>query len=158
MLAQKFLFLLVLILAPGALWSQQDPLLRLGGTWQQNFAKSTPVPTPLPRSRIHIYEPAGKDRMKHTSEEIDANGEKTVNEGIDTYDGKEHPDDSARADTVLHRRVDSYTTQQIMSKDGKIVRFLERVVSPDGRTLTIRQIGADAQGRAVISIGTYKKQ
>ncbi len=154
MFAQTFALLLVMLLAPGALWSQQDPLEKLVGTWRQ-----TPDPGPPPQLRLHRWELLGKDRMKHVSERVNAQGERTVDEEqIDNYDGKEHPDGPGRV--VRFLRIDAHTIQQIRTsaQDGQILRFLERVISPDGRTLTIRQIGADGQGRSVSAVRVYKKQ
>ncbi len=147
------LLVLVMVLAPVTLWSKQDPLAKLVGTWKQ-----TPDPGPPPQIRLHRWELLGKDRMKHISERVNAQGERSVDDGqIDNYDGKEHPD-GPDGQVVLFRRIDANTIQQIRSKDGKILRFLERVISPDGRTLTIRQIGTDRQGRSVSEVRVYKKQ
>ncbi len=154
MFARTSALVLVMVLAPGALWSQQDPLEKLVGTWRQ-----TPDPGPPPQIRLHRWELLGKDRMKHVSERVNAQGERTVGEDqIDIYDGKEHPDGPGRV--VLFRRIDANIIQQIRTsiQDGKILRFLERVISPDGRTLTIRQIGTDRQGRSVSEVRVYKKQ
>ena len=154
MFARTSALVLVMVLAPGALWSQQDPLEKLVGTWKQ-----TPDPGPPPQIRLHRWELLGKDRMKHVSERVNAQGERSVDDGqIDIYDGKEHPDGPGRV--VLFRRIDANIIQQIRTsiQDGKILRFLERVISPDGRTLTIRQIGTDRQGRSVSEVRIYKKQ
>ncbi len=153
MYTRVFALLLVMLLAPGALRSQQDPLEKLAGTWRQ-----TPDPGPPPQLRLHRWELLGKDRMKHTSERVNAQGERSVDDGqIDNYDGKEHPDGPG-GQVTRFRRIDANTIQQIRSKDGKIIRFLERVISPDGKTLTIRQIGTDRQGRSVSAVRVYKKQ
>ena len=154
MYARTSALLLIMLLAPVALWSQQDPLEKLAGTWRQ-----TPDPGPPPQIRLHRWELLGKDRMKHVSERVNAQGERTVGEDqFDIYDGKEHPD--GPGSVVRFLRIDAHTIQQIRTstQDRRILRFLERVISPDGRTLTIRQIGTDGQGRSVSAVRVYKKQ
>jgi uncharacterized GH25 family protein len=159
MVTRAPLLVLAMVFASGTLWSQQDPLEKLAGTWKQDFSKTTPVPSPLPQSRTHRWEMAGKDKMKHVSETVSANGERTVTEEqADDYSGKPYPD-GEEGQTTVFRRIDSNTIQQIRTgKNGQIVRFLERVISPDGKTLTIRQIAVDAQGRGSQAIQVYHKQ
>jgi len=153
--------LLALLSAPGTVWGQQDiqaTLQKLVGTWVQDFSKTRPAPSPVPRSRTHQWELAGKDKMRHVSETINANGEKVTTETqTDDYSGKEYPDgDPGQVSTF--RVIDANTIQQIRSRNGQIVRFLERVISPDGKTLTIRQIAVDAQGKGSQAIQVYYKK
>ena len=97
--------------------------------------------------------------MKHVSEIVEADGTKRVTEEqTDDYSGKPYPDGDAGQTTVF-RRIDANTIQQIRTgKDGQIVRFLERVISTDGKTLTVRQVGVTAEGKANQEIQVYQKQ
>ena len=155
----KSLLIVILVAAPSISWSQQDPVEKLAGTWKQDFSRSKPVPSPQPLSRIHRWELAGKDKMKHISEIVEADGTKTVTEEqTDDYSGKPYPDGD-NGQTTVFRRIDANTIQQIRTgRDGQIVRFLERVISTDGKMLTVRQVGVDAQGKANQQIQVYQKQ
>ena len=155
----KSLLIMILVAAPSISWSQQDPIEKLAGTWKQDFTQTRPVPSPVPQSRFHHWELAGKDKMKHVSEITEADGKKTVtDEQTDDYSGKPYPDGD-EGQTTVFRRVDENTIQQIRTgKDGHIVRFLERVISPDGKTLTVRQVGVTAEGKANQEIQVYQKQ
>lgn len=155
----KSLLLMMLIAAPSISWSQQDPMEKLAGTWLQDFSQSRPMPSPVPQRRTHRWELAGKDKMKHVSEIVEADGTRTVtDEQTDDYSGKSYPD-GGEGNTTVFRRIDANTIQQIRTgKDGQIVRFLERVISEDGKTLTTRQVGVNAEGKANQEIQVYHRQ
>ena len=155
----KSMLIMVLVAIPSISWSQQDPIEKLIGTWKQDFSQTRPAPSPEPQSRIHRWELAGKDRMKHISEIVEADGTKRVTEEqTDDYSGKPYPDGDDGQTTVF-RRIDANTIQQIRSaSDGQIVRFLERVISSDGKTLTVRQVGVNSQGKVNQQIQVYQKQ
>ena len=155
----KSLLLMMLVAAPSISWSQQDPMEKLAGTWKQDFSQSKPAPSPVPQLRTHRWELAGKDKMKHVSEIIEADGTRTVTEEqTDDYSGQPYPD-GGEGNTSVFRRIDANTIQQIRTgQDGQIVRFLERVISADGKTLTTRQIGVNAEGKANREIQVYHKQ
>jgi hypothetical protein len=56
------------------------------------------------------------------------------------FDGKDYPDlgpDVRPGETSCAKRIDEHTIQVTDKLDGKVISTEERVVSPDGMTLTI---------------------
>jgi hypothetical protein len=131
-----------------------DPRL---GSWHVNVAKSKYSPGPAPKSQTLKVEASGKGE-KVTSEIVSASGEKTVTEYAAEFDGKPHPlKGSPTADMVTLKRIDSHTTERVDSKGGKTVMTYHRVVSKDGKTMTVSSKGTNAQGQAVDNMIVFEK-
>jgi hypothetical protein len=131
-----------------------DPRL---GSWHLNVAKSKYSPGPAPKSQTLKIEASGKGE-KVTSEIVSASGEKTVTEYTAEFDGKPHPlKGSPTADMVTLKRIDSHTTERVDSKGGKTVMTYHRVVSKDGKTMTVSSKGTNAQGQAVDNTIVFEK-
>jgi hypothetical protein len=131
-----------------------DPRL---GSWHLNVAKSKYSPGPAPKSQTLKVEASGKGE-KVTSEIVSASGEKTVTEYTAEFDGKPHPlKGSPTADMVTLKRIDSHTTERVDSKGGKTVMTYHRVVSKDGKTMTVSSKGTNAQGQAVDNTIVFEK-
>ncbi len=127
------------------------------GSWHLNVAKSKYSPGPAPKSQMLKIEAAGKGE-KVTSETISATGDKTVTEYTAEFDGKPHPlKGSAVADMVTLKRVDSNTTERVDSKGGKTMATYHRVVSTDGKTMTVTIKGTNAQGQAISNVIVFEK-
>ena len=133
-----------------------DPQL---GTWKVNLAKSKFSPGPAPKSQILKWEAAGTNGTKSTSEIVDAQG-KTMKGGYTaTYDGKDAPwAGNPDADTISLKRIDPSTVEATWKKAGKVTNTSRRVVSPDGKTMTVTQKGTDAKGQAVNNVIVLDKQ
>ena len=152
------LLAIVLVLAAVAatLWAAEEPLI---GTWKLNLAKSKFTPGPPPRSQTLQYEPSGANGIQRANDEVNAKGERTQSVVTYVFDGKEHPvTGSPLVDAVVNRRMDAYTTERVQKKGGKIVNTLRRIVSKDGKTLTITEEGTDDQGKPFSEITIYDKQ
>ncbi len=135
-----------------------DVLDMLEGDWTQDFARSRPVPNPMLVSRTHRWERLGPDKMRHSSNRVFADGTSIpVENQTDDYSGEPYQD-GEEGDTSVFRRIDANMIQQVRSRDGQIVRFLEREFSEDGNTLTIRTLGVDAEGGMIQTVGVYMKQ
>ena len=148
--------------ASGTLHAQKNidaTLQKLVGDWAQDFAKTQPVPKPTPQSRVHHWKMDGSGKMSHYLTTTEADGKKTqTNMQTDDYSGREYPD-NAPGQFSKFRVIDPFTIQQIRTdKDGQILRFLERSISPDGKTLTIKQITTDGKGKGENQIQVYHKQ
>ena len=75
------------------------------------------------------------------------------------FDGKDYPlTGSAVADTVSLKRIDARTTDRTDKKGGKVVQTLKRVVSQNGKTMTVTVKGTNAQGQAVNNVVVFDKQ
>ena len=56
------------------------------------------------------------------------------------------------------KRIDARTTVRTDKKGEKEVATLTRVVSEDGKTMTVTVKGTNAQGQAVDNVAVYDKQ
>ena len=149
-------FVLAVLIASIGLLAADDPLI---GTWNLNLAKSKYTPGPPPRSRVLKIEPAGGNSFKLTNDAVLADGKKT--HVVETFiqDGKDHPlHDNSNADTQVNRQIDMYTTETINKKGGKTVQVLTRVVSKDGKTMTITIKGATPGGAPLDDVRVFDKQ
>ena len=146
----------VILGAGAAVVSAQGANPRVG-TWHLNVAKSTYSPGPAPKSQVLTIEAAGAGE-KVTSESVLATGAKTVSVYTASYDGQPHPlTGSDTADAVTLKRVDANTSERTDSKGGKAVQTLVRVVSKDGKTMTVTIKGTNAQGQAVNNVVVFEK-
>ncbi len=137
-------------------WAADDPQL---GTWKLNLAKSKFSPGPAPKSEILKWEASGNDAVKSTSEIVDAQGKTTKGGYTASYDGKDTPwAGNPDADTVSLKRIDPNTIEATWKKGGKVTNTSRRVVSKDGKTMTITQKGTDAKGQAVNNVIVLDKQ
>lgn len=156
MFARTAVLIFAMLFASRTLWSQQDPLI---GAWKLNLSKTKYEPGPALRAQTQKYEPAGKDTLKRTADGVDAKGQPTHEEASIIFDGKEHPvPNSPTADAVVNRRLDAYATEMVQTKGGMLAIVVQRFVSRDGKSLTIKRIGIDAQGKPFRDIQVYDQQ
>jgi hypothetical protein len=142
------------VIVAAALLAAQDPRV---GTWNLNVEKSKYSPGPAPKSQVLTIEAAG-DAEKVTSEMVTAAG-KTSTTYTAPYDGKPHPiKGSETADSVTLKRIDSHTTERVDSKAGKPVTTYHRVVSKDGKTMTVTIKGTDVKGQATNNVVVFEKK
>jgi len=128
------------------------------GTWKLNTAKSKYSPGPAPKSATFTYEETS-DGIKRTCEIVDADGNKTSFEYTAKYDGKDYPvTGSDTIDMIALKRINEHTTQATLKKSGKVVSTARRVVSKDGKTLTLTITGTNAKGQKMKNIAVYDKQ
>ncbi|HVC19270.1 MAG TPA: hypothetical protein VNE16_04265 [Vicinamibacterales bacterium] len=135
--------------------AQGNPLI---GTWKLDVARSRYSPIPPPRSETVVYEavPGG---VKYIVRRTDADGSRSVLRGVLVQDGRAHAATGTEDyDTVATTRIDAYTGETIRRKDGKVVQTVKRVVSKDGRTLTLTTTGVDARGTSIHNVGVYDRQ
>lgn len=120
------------------------------GTWELNLAKSKFVPASLaPRSQTRTYQVKGsQETARHTS--VDAQGNKTLIEFTAGYDGKDYPlKGYPDWDSISLKRIDAYTTELTQSRGGKVTLSGKRVVSKDGKTMTVTAKGTTVKGEPV---------
>ncbi len=65
---------------------------------------------------------------------------------------------SRAADSIVLQRVDNHTINAKTMNNGKLVSSDKRVVSSDGKTMTITRTGTDEQGRAYTAVLVFDKQ
>jgi len=132
-----------------------DPAL---GTWKLNPAKSKYSPGPIPKSAMITYAAQG-DGIKRSGQTVEANGSTTNMEYTANFDGKDYPvTGSPTADAISLKRVNASTVEATLRKDGKVVSTARRVVSKEGKTMTLTITGTTADGKPMKNVAVYEKQ
>jgi hypothetical protein len=159
-----------------------DPAI---GTWELNLTKSQFHPGPAPRSQSRTYEvltvrgtirvkgvdaegrasvvaypvPQGAAAVKMTAKGIDAEGKPTLMEYTALYDGRDYPFlGNPNADSISLRRVDDFTIEATTKRAGKIATQGKRVISPDGKVMTVTTKGTNASGETVDNVLVFDKR
>jgi hypothetical protein len=102
---------------------------------------------------------AAGDGEKATTEGVNAAGTATMTQYTAQYDGKDYPmTGSQNVDTVALKRIEARTLERTDKKGDKVVGTLTRVVSEDGKTMTVTLKGTNAQGQAVNNVIVWEKQ
>ena len=133
----------------------KDPFV---GTWTLNVAKSKYDPGPGPKGGTSTYETAGKG-YKVTVKTEPATGPEQQWSYTTDLDGKDSPmTGNPNADTIAVKRVDAHTMEAVAKKGGKELNKQKRVLSADGKTMTITVTGMNAQGQKVHNVMVYEKK
>jgi hypothetical protein len=119
-----------------------DPIV---GTWKLNVAKSKFA--------------AGAELTAGTRVYTEANGLYTLDQKLTGTDGKERSNrvqyrdgkdekqaTAGPADTTLGKKIDANTWDFDLKKDGKVVGHVHRVVSADGKSLSVHNTGMQLSG------------
>lgn len=131
-----------------------DPLM---GSWQLDRGKSTFRPGPGPKGQLRIYKIAdGVETL--TARGISAEGKAMLVQYKARYDGKDYPiTGSLGGDRISLKRIDAYTTESTQKRDGKAAIVTTRVVSKDGKVLTVYSKGTTAEGETLDTIMVFDK-
>ncbi len=145
---------IVMMLAATSDAQSSDPLF---GTWKLNVSQSKYDPGPAPKAVTLKYEAAGPG-MKVTVDGEAPSG--PMHWGYTgNFDGKDNPvTGNPEVDVVALKRLGATTTEAIMKKGGKVTTTNTRVVSADGKTLTITVKGSNPQGKPVHNVQVFEKQ
>ena len=128
------------------------------GTWKLNVSKSKYTPGPPPKSGMLKYE-ASEGGVKRTGETIEADGKKTGFEYTAKYDGTDYPvTGSEYFDTIAIKRIDDNTAEATLKKAGTVVRNAKRVISKNGKVMTITMSGTNDKGEEIKNVSVYDKQ
>jgi hypothetical protein len=131
-----------------------DPVV---GTWILNLAKSTFNPGPAPKAQTRSAESAQGTTV--TTKTTAADGKESTTTLTFRDDGKPYPiAGSDNADTVSITRVDALTIHGTQTKAGAVVGRVVRSVSKDGKTLTFKQSGVNANGVKFDDVMVYDRK
>jgi hypothetical protein len=132
----------------------QDQDLVLGA-WELDLSRSTFSPGPPPRSEIRSYQEE-HEGIKAEILTVNADGSKVHMQYVASFnDIVAAVTGSQQTDAIRMRKVDSHTAESRLSYQGQVVGIARRVVSQDGRTLTITlERSAPA---AVHNVEVYKR-
>jgi hypothetical protein len=127
------------------------------GTWKLNVAKSKFSGT-APKSATRVYS-EGADGTTLDQKMVGSDGKEMSMHAALTYDGKPHaltgnPD----ADSGTGKAIDARTSDFALTKDGKTIGTVHRVVSADGKTLTVHNKGTHADGTSYDDTLVFDKQ
>lgn len=132
-----------------------DPL---AGTWELNLAKSKFSPGPPPKSQTRTYEVTGQQE-KMIGRGLNAEGKPTLVQFTANRDGKDYPYTGAPSfDTISLTHVDSLTLTYTLKRAGKVTINGTRVISKDGKTMTISSKGTNPKGQPVENILVFDKR
>jgi hypothetical protein len=138
-----------------ALGAGADPEI---GTWQLNLSKSTFPSGTAPKSQTRIYSqsPQGTTVLVKT---VNADGTQSTVRSTYRFDGQDYPvSGSSDADTLMVKQVDANSATAVLKKGGKAVGTLDRMVSKDGKMLTVKTKATAANGQQTESTAVYDKQ
>jgi hypothetical protein len=127
------------------------------GTWKLNVTKSTYTPGPPPKSATITFEENG-DGIKRTGGSVDAQGKTTPFEYTAKYDGKDYPVAGPDwNDAIALKRIDDQTAESTLKKSGKAVGNARRVVSKDGKVMTLTITATNSKGEKMHNVAVYEK-
>ena len=128
------------------------------GVWQLNPQKSKYPGATCPKRMVIVMACAGNG-VRYRSETIYADGHSSRSEYTANYDGREAivMGSGGLLLPVALKRLDAYTVVATYKRGGQPVATSRRVVSRDGRKMTITTNSPDKSGKNVISIGAYEK-
>ena len=146
--------ILVLALTPSMHAQAPKSLI---GTWKLNLAKSKFSPGPAPKSMTITYSAAGEG-LKIVVETTPATGAAQHWEMSGNYDGKDNPvTGNPDADMISMKRIDEHRGESVFKKGGKVMATNERVISADGKTLTITSKGTTADGKPRHDVQVFER-
>jgi hypothetical protein len=135
--------------------SDEDALLL--GTWKLNVGRSQYRLGKPPVSQLRTYEPQGRS-VKATIITVFPDGTSTTVGYVANYDSLEYTvTGSPDADTIALKKVAPRTAEAVLSHAGMVMATTSRVISEDGRTMTITYKGS-LLGKQVDYVSVYDKQ
>lgn len=133
-----------------------DPVV---GTWKLNAAKSRFIHGPALKSSTRTYEKSRDGMMRVTIESMSADGRVTTLRRAFKEDGKDYPvNDSPGVDSISEVRINAHTVAYEEKKAGKTVLTGRRVLSKDGKTLTVTESGTDTDGARLDDTLVYDRE
>lgn len=134
--------------------AEQELLL---GSWRLDIVKSRYTPGPPPRSETRTYA-RDQQGMKGTINRRRDDGREEVIQYRADFD-HEFPVMGTQAyDTIRLKRIDARTAEAVLSHAGRVFGTARRVISDDGRTMTITFRQEDRAGVLENNVAVYRKQ
>lgn len=135
--------------------AQDDPFT---GTWVLNVARSKMQPATASKSEIIHYKITG-DEEDFLSDAVTIEGyPESIKYTARYNDGKAYPFSITINGKVTNpgamtmvKKIDTWTRERYNVRDGKPVIASRRLVSRDGKTMTLTILRVDAQGREVVN-------
>jgi hypothetical protein len=147
------LMMVVAVFCAAPVLAADDPII---GTWKLNVSKSKFGDAPL-KAGTRVY--TVSDGL-YTLEQKQTGADGKDRSTTATYrDGKEEKQPPGGAgDATRAKKIDANTWDFDLLKDGKVVGRVHRVVSADGKTLTVKNSGLKLSGAGGDETLVYDKQ
>ena len=147
------LFMLVTVLFAAPAFAA-DPIV---GTWTLNVAKSKFSSGQEIKASTRVYTEA--NGVYTLDQKVTGADGKQMSYRVQYSDGKDMKQSmSGPTDTTHAKKVDANTWDFDLKKDGKVVGHVHRVVSADGKTLTVHNTGATLSGATGDETLVFDKQ
>jgi hypothetical protein len=131
-----------------------DPVV---GTWNLNVAKSKFNAGAELTAGTRVYTEAGG--LYTLNQKLTGADGKQKSNRVQYRDGKDEKQATAGpVDTTLGKKIDANTWDFDLKKDGKVVGHVHRVVSADGKTLSVQNTGVQLSGATGDETLVFDKQ
>ena len=108
----------------------------LVGVWQLNLAKSRYFPGPGPTSETRTYTREG-DSVVGVIQRLFKDGRRERIEYSANFDREYPVSGTEEYDHVVLKRLDEFTSEAVLSHAGRVYGTARRVISTDGKSMTI---------------------
>ena len=127
------------------------------GTWKLNQAKSK-IPANTPHNNTVVYAQTG-DELTITGDGVDGAGKPMHQVWTGKLDGKDYPAKGSRTHNMrAYTKVDANTLTYTLMKDGKKLGDGKVVIAADGKSRTVTETMAGANGKSVEATSVFDKQ
>jgi hypothetical protein len=127
------------------------------GLWKFNPERSHYEFGPMPHNAYYRIDP-DEMRLKVTMDWDTTDGQHNHQVYYAVPDGKDHPyTESPAVDYVTTTRIDEHTLDTAAKKDGKVISYASRVLSEDGKLMTVTMSGNKPNGEPYSNIAIYEK-
>ena len=148
-------FLLAIAMAVNVAIAADDPFM---GKWQVDPAHSKYESGSAPRSMTITME-AGDQGVRYHSETTFSNGRHSVTEYTASYDERltTVQQDGGVSAPVSLKRIDANTVEAQYERGFRIIATSKRVVSSDGKTMTITTVETPKEGKTNTNVSVFHR-
>ena len=129
-----------------------DPVI---GKWKLNWERSQSA-QPAPKSVIRRYRKS-KFGVRVSEVWVEAAGGRANLDYTASYDGKDYSVGSRKGGSVAFTRREANLAEGVSKLNGKVMYAFKRIVSNDGKTLTIEMAKSDSTGKPFTEVLVYDK-
>jgi len=128
------------------------------GTWKLNTTKSKYTGMSMPKEMTVVYTPEGSG-WRYAAKGVSATGEPIESSFVYVKDGEEIKTTGfPQWDTLVLKNAAANKATGTLKRAGKEVGTVTRVISKDGKTMTINGKVTAADGKPITYLSHYDKQ
>lgn len=139
---------------PSLAVAQHDPEELLVGMWVLDVNASRYLPGPAPRAETRLYK-KGPDGIDGVVKRTQADGKVQTIEYLANTDREQMVTGTPEYDAVKLRQIDPFTSEALLTHGGGVFGVATRVISHDGKSMTITFRRPDAD---VLNVAVYRKK